>query len=285
MAQHIFIANGTGRIGSEMVKLLKQIGAEFTVGYHSESSKQRLQQLNVRCTAFNLEDPQQMQRSLRGVDSLFYMLPLHEHFSTLAKNIVKAAKKAGIKHIVRSSEPLADVNSQQGEIFRLQGLADELVKENVEQWTILRPNWFMQNFLKLPLANSPVYTEKFCGAGISFVDVRDIAAVAVAALMGKKEMRHRTIDINGPDVLTARDLVAKWETHLAKKLKIQTLNHSDFAHEMSQMAHWQRTLLGDLYAATQRGAMAMEVTGLEHFIGRPAITFDQFVTDHIQYWR
>ncbi len=61
----------------------------------------------------------------------------------LGRNVVEAAKAAGITYIVRASEPLADAASELGAVYRAQGEVDDLIRQSGIPHCVLRPNWFM----------------------------------------------------------------------------------------------------------------------------------------------
>ncbi len=48
---------------------------------------------------------------MKGVSTLFMVLPNHPDMVKWGENIIDAAKKSGIKHIVRSSGSLANIDS------------------------------------------------------------------------------------------------------------------------------------------------------------------------------
>src|SRR5206468_5422799 len=81
------------------------------------------------------------------------------------------------------------------------------VRESGRDWTILRPNWFMQNFGSLFRASLRDHGSLALPAGdvaVSFVDTRDIAMVATAALTEDGHSGN-VYALTGPEALTHDD--------------------------------------------------------------------------------
>ena len=74
------------------------------------------------------------------------VLPNHPDMIQWGKNIIDAAKKAGVKHIVRSSGSLAKIDSPL-KIINLLSATDQGVKDSGIDYTITAPQFFMQNFI------------------------------------------------------------------------------------------------------------------------------------------
>ena len=98
--------------------------------------------------------------------------------------MVTEAKKSGIRHIVKQSIIGADLKADVG-AMRLHRQEEKVIENSGIPYTFLRSNAFMQNFVNfyghVIKAQNAFYLPTGNGK-VSFVDVRDIAAVAVQAL-------------------------------------------------------------------------------------------------------
>jgi len=85
-------------IGNPPVKRLGEIGADFAI----MSSRPGVGVLG------DFSDPASLERAFAGVDTLFLLFPFAPGMLALADNAVSAARAAGVRHIVRSSDAGAD---------------------------------------------------------------------------------------------------------------------------------------------------------------------------------
>ncbi|MEU5770325.1 NAD(P)H-binding protein [Streptomyces asoensis] len=148
---------------------------------------------------FDWHDDTTWEPALTGAERVYLMLP---HELPLAPDFVHRALATGVRRLVLlSSRAIEEMGDE-----RLMA-AERLVRDSGADWTIVRADWFDQNFdegifrkavldgtLALPLGE--------CRQ--TFVDADDIAAVAVAALT---EDGHsgRTYEVTGPEALSFAD--------------------------------------------------------------------------------
>ena len=125
-----------------------------------------------------------LEDALAGVDLAFLLTPTSSNRVAQEANFPKAAKKTGIKHIVRLSI-LGEKSDSPSHVIRRHGEADKQLEDSGIAFTVLQPSYFMQNLLW--------YAETINKQGVfhaslpetikhSYVGVRDIAAVTVAIL-------------------------------------------------------------------------------------------------------
>jgi uncharacterized protein YbjT (DUF2867 family) len=129
----------------------------------------------------SLERTEDLRNALAGVDRLFMLAPEDdiEPDKTVAR-IVEASKTSGVDAIVLMTA--MGVEQSDNSFSR----AERIVSESGLRYTFIRPNWFMQNFSIGLFAQSirdagAIYLPA-ADAKVSFVDTRDIAAMAVASL-------------------------------------------------------------------------------------------------------
>ncbi len=147
MSQRILVTGATGNIGRHLVRELQQRGADFAV-LASPSGRSAPGVLSVQG---DFADRASLERAFQGFDVLFLLLPLVPQKVALGRNAVEAARAAGVRHIVVSSGAGADAASPVA-IAQAQGEVDRLVQTSGLQWTLLRPGFFMQNWVNFHAA-------------------------------------------------------------------------------------------------------------------------------------
>jgi uncharacterized protein YbjT (DUF2867 family) len=215
------------------------------------------------------------------VDKAFLLTPLAERFVEWQSAFIKAAQRAGLKHLVKFSAMGAGV--PEIELLRLHGQTDDLLRGSGLPFTILQPNSFYQNIL------SSVETIKTQGAfywplknaALSTVDIRDISAIAVQALT-RSGHEGQTYVITGPEALTFEQAAEKLSAVLGRTIQYVDVPLSAAADSMRKagMSEWDVRVVSELLGYFASGAVAAVTDTVPLLLGRPAISFEQFAKDY-----
>jgi uncharacterized protein YbjT (DUF2867 family) len=180
----ILVLGATGTTGRRLAQRLRDAGAEVRA-----ASRQG----QVR---FDWADRETWEPALAGVARMYLMAP---HEQPLDAAFVRLAVDRGVRRIVLLSSRGIEAMGDERLIA-----AERTVRESGAEWTIVRPDWFNQNFdegffqpavlageLALPLGDRRQ----------AFVDADDIAAVAATALTEDGHV-GRSYEVMGPRALS-----------------------------------------------------------------------------------
>jgi uncharacterized protein YbjT (DUF2867 family) len=156
-------------------------------------------------------------------------------------------------------------------------------------FTHLRPNWFMQIFSTGSLLAGIRATSSICipaaDARISYVDVRDIAAVATVALTAPGHV-GQAYTLTGPQALNHDEIAHSISRATGKTIRYVPIGE-DAARTAIQSAGLsaERTerLMG-FYRLVRAGACAPVSPDVENVLGRSPIAFEQFAIEHASCW-
>ena len=139
-----------------------------------------------------------------------------DFFQTAGRNVLGAEARAGVRHHVALSVVGTEKLSAVG-YFRGKSAQETLIRESGIPWVDLAPNSFFQNDLRYraALLDHGVYPQPIGNVGVSRVDVRDIADVALLMLLGSGH-EGRTIPIVGPEPQTGEQAAEVWRDHLGR---------------------------------------------------------------------
>jgi uncharacterized protein YbjT (DUF2867 family) len=158
-------------------------------------------------------------------------------------------------------------------------------------WTILRPNWFMQNFiepsfyleavrdvgeLKVPTGGQPT----------SFVDTRDIAEVATATLL-EEGHSGRTYTLTGPQALSWVDVTGLIGRAAGHSVRYVDSPLEDYLAELSSKGTAKATLdyLGRIYCCIRDGRTSIISGDIARVAEHPPRTFAAFIEENKSAWR
>lgn len=182
------------------------LGATGTVGRRvTADMRSRGQWVRAACrhgdVRFDWADQTTWGPALTGAQALFLMAPDGQ---PIEPDLLDQAVAAGVTRVVLLSSAAVQAMGDQ----RLMA-AESMVRASGVDWTILRPNWFNQNFdegyLRGPILEGGV-TLPLSDSRHPFVDAADVAAVAAACLT-KPGHTGRTYVVTGPDELSFAEAV------------------------------------------------------------------------------
>jgi uncharacterized protein YbjT (DUF2867 family) len=181
----IVVTGASGKTGRELVRPLASRGVSLRAVVRDSAQAANLAATNVEIAIADLADPETLTLALAGVDKAYLMTAAAPELVRLHSNFIRAARLAGVRHIVRHSVRGADAGSPV-KLGRWHAASQTELEASGLAGTHLQPVYNMQNFLKFAptmQARSAFYAPMKDSA-LSMVDARDIAAVAAAALTG-----------------------------------------------------------------------------------------------------
>jgi uncharacterized protein YbjT (DUF2867 family) len=212
MERPILVLGGTGKTGSRVAAQLRDRGLPVRIGSRSGEPP------------FDWDDRSTWAPVLRGTSAVYisYYPDIAIAGSTDAiRTLTELALEVGVRRIV--------LLSGRGEVEAER--AERVLQASDADWTILRCSWFMQNFSEAFMLDQVLTGEVALPAGdvpIPFVDVDDIADVAVAALT---EPGHvgRLYELSGPRSLTLAETVGEIAAASGRDVRYVPITPAEFA--------------------------------------------------------
>lgn len=276
----ILITGATGTIGSSTVKALKAKGARFKVGTRSP---EKLKDLNVETVAFDWDKAETFGPALQGVEKLFLLTPVTDKQVQYTKSLVDAAKKAGVKHIVKLS--VIGVDAEPGfSLGRLHRDSEKAIKDSGIAWTMLQPTFFMENFFNFygadPKKDSTVYAPHGQGKA-AWIDGRDVGEVAAAVLTSSGH-EGKAYELTGPQALGDAEALAILGEAVGHKYNYVDVPEAAAQKAMSDMGMpgWMVTGMMELSGLIKNGGSAAVAPGVKQVLGREPRSFKQYAQDY-----
>jgi uncharacterized protein YbjT (DUF2867 family) len=264
----VLVLGGTGTTGSRINARLAARGI-----LHRSASR-------TTDPRFDWSDSETWDAVIEGARSV-YILPLDGE--VLTRPFVQRAKEFGVRRVVLHSGRGVDIpgymdRSAPAAQTHIDG--ENAVRSSGLEWTILRPGWFAQNFSEGFFAEAVRGGEmRFpAGAGAAtFVDVEDLADVAVAALT---EDGHagRTYELSGPRALGLEEVARILSEASGKRIVYTPVSVEEFVAE-SVVQGWpdeDARGFAEVFHPLREGLDAHYSSGVEEVLGRKPRAFEEF---------
>ncbi|MPZ08314.1 MAG: NAD(P)H-binding protein [Nitrososphaeraceae archaeon] len=291
--ESILVTGGDGNIGSEVIRQLwssKREDLKIVGGVRSITKKKGIDKRldNHDLIEIEYDNPETVTEALKGIDKLFLLTPTHPKMIDFTSNLVNGARERKVKHIVKLSHIRADPDPDdepQINITRLHRQAEKIIEESGIPFTFLRPNFFMENFVNFYLTKGQSSIYLPVGEGkVSFVDVCDIAAVAVQALTNNNDGLHsgKAYTITGPEALSYGDATGILSEHIGRKVSYVNISEDDARKAIRHMgmSDWHTNILLELLKLSRDGYLSSISHAVKEVTGKRPIPFSQFAQDY-----
>ncbi len=229
--------------------------------------------------SFDWENPATWRPAIEGTHSAYVTyqpdLAVPNAEATI-RAFVRVAAEAGLEHIV-----LLSGRGEEGA-----QRAEEVLKASGISWNIVRASWFAQNFSESFMLDGILAGELVLPAGDTvepFVDVDDIADVAVAALT-KPDLRNKLFEVTGPRALTFAQCIEEISAALDRPIKYTSVPVDQYIDVLRQEGAPEDLLwlLHELFTVVFDGRNSNVMSGVEEALGRPATDFNNYVQKAIE---
>jgi uncharacterized protein YbjT (DUF2867 family) len=276
----ILVLNANGKVGAEVAHQLLAKGEKVRIGAR-DVAKAKATFPKAEVVAVDFNKPDTLNAAVKGAEAVFTATPF-ELLPQPELDLVSAAAKAGVKHIVKISTEGADQDetSPHGEV-------EKSIRQSSLTATILRPNFFMQNYSNQQagsIKESGVFYEPADDGKSSFIDTRDIAAVAVKALT-EKGHAGKSYVLTGGEALSRKDVAAAIAAATGKPVKFVNVDDAALRQAMAGAPPKLTELMSLLMGYVRAGYTDKVSPDVEKLLGRKPITFAQFAKDHVALWK
>jgi uncharacterized protein YbjT (DUF2867 family) len=270
----VLVTGGTGTTGSRVATFLRDRGVDVrTASRHPVAG-------DDRHVLFDWADPTTFAAAVAGVDRVFLVAPLSDTDPALAVGgFLDAAVAAGTRRVaLLSSSAVTDAPAGLGAL-------PPLVRSRVPEAAVLRPSWFMQNFVgSHPVAagireRGQITTATGDGR-VAFVDPGDIAAVAGHLLLGDPIPDGELI-LTGPQALSYAEAAAVVGEVTGTEVRHTSITVEELtaAIESSGVPREYARVLAEMDAEIAGGSEERITTTVQDVTGRPPRSFRDFLAD------
>ena len=293
----IVVTGATGNVGFEVLKQLVKAGEEVRAAVTNvDDARERFQQKGIDTSTFEVVrlefgDESTYASTFANADGLFLMRP--PAISDTKKFITPAldvAQLAGVKRVAFLSLQGAEKNP----VVPHYAIERQLESSGMT-YTFLRAAFFMQNLATTHRDDIRDHDDIFIPAGkgkTAFIDVRDIATVAVKALMVDEErletlhLKNQGVELTGSEALDYFEIATILSDVLGRKITYTNPSNRRFGKVWRERGYplSQILVMEALYTVAKLGLAGRLTNDLERVLERAPITFRQFAEDYKDVW-
>lgn len=274
-AGKILVLGATGNTGSALVQLLEASGSPVRTASRGESAG------SPDHVRFAWDDPRTHGPAVAGVERLYLVAPVGVADPLpLVEPFLAEALAAGLQRVVLLSS--SAVNSGDPGL----GQIDALVRATVPEWAILRPSWFMQNFVgNHPLAQGIRSRREIVTATgdgrLPFVDARDIAATAAALLQADSIVSSEHL-VTGPQALSYADAADLIGEVMGRPVRHVAITEEALTRRLITAGYEAAfaSALARLDADIRTGRQAQIADTVHRLTGRPPRSLHDFIAEY-----
>jgi uncharacterized protein YbjT (DUF2867 family) len=282
----IAVIGATGNTGRAVVKELRALGQDPVCVVRNVDKSREVLGANAKTAVAELTDRAALEKALQGVDRVFVVTGHNPQMIEQQTNILEAAKKAGVKYLVRVSGGRAVVGPDvESVVGRGHHAIEEAMNKSGMAWVNLRPGLFMQNTLGQAAsikADNKMVLPFPADLPIAFIDVRDTGAFGARIMLDPAPHAGKTYEFTG--VKTNYSEFAKVFSEVLGRpigYVAVTPEQAEQAMKSRGMPDWLVTHLGSIARAGAKGAFSNENTKPIHdIVKRAPMTTRKFVEDY-----
>src|SRR5712692_9261720 len=204
----ILITGASGSVGKTVLQ--EAIGKESKVRAMYRSREEAAKAPSgYEPVLADYSDKESLRKTLDGVTSVYVVCSPIPQLVELESNALNACKEAGVKHVVLNSALGAGDYPKSFPSWHRK--VEDKLKGMGLSCTILRPNGFLQNIVAFnapSIRTQGAFHAAMGDAKVSYLDVGDIAVVAVKALQGGAHS-GKTYELNGPEAISNHELAKR----------------------------------------------------------------------------
>ncbi|OON72248.1 NmrA family NAD(P)-binding protein [Streptomyces tsukubensis] len=265
------VIGATGTTGSRVASRLAAGGHRLKA-----ASRRATPVAGAEAVRFDWHDATTFDEALSGADRVYLVAPTDtSEPATVMLPFLERARKSGVRRtVLLSSSAIPSGGLAMGQVHqRLPGLFDE--------WAVLRPSWFMQNFAERHphaqsiAADGTILTATGEGR-VGFVDADDIAAVGVRALTDPQAPDTDLI-LTGPQALSYGDIAATLTDVLGRTVTHRRLTYEQMRDRLAaDMPVAYASMLAGMDHSIAEGSEDRTTDTVQRLTGRPPGTFRAF---------
>lgn len=225
MAQKLLITGANGKMGRLVTEILvTQLGhdpQDIVLTTRDISALKDAREMGFDVREADFARPDTLDAAFAGVDNLLLIsIDAIGQRTELHRNAVKAAERAGIRHLTYTSMPSPE-NSPVVFAHEHEATEQAIAQSDIPAWTVLRNNWYYENLIEFfasVLQTGAWLTS--AGAGKAAQISREDLALAAAVALSKGGSKRQVLTLNGPEALSVAEMAGAINAEIGTEISV-----------------------------------------------------------------
>jgi uncharacterized protein YbjT (DUF2867 family) len=283
----VLVTGATGQVGGAVLEELVRRGVQARAMVRTEDRSDGLAARGVEAVVGDLERPETLPGALSGAGRVFLMSRDDPNQPEMEGALIEAAGRAGVGRIVKLSASGAAPDSPVA-LMRRHAQAERILEASGVGYTILRPQLYMQNFLRFgpSIATEGRFAAPMGNRRFALVDVRDVARVAAAALTEDAHAEAAYV-VSGPEALSYGEAAEAIGAAIGEEVAYEPAEPGAFRDELVAnrgLPRWRADELAFIASAYGGGAGELVTDIVRRVGGEPPRTFEEFAKEHADHF-
>lgn len=252
----IAVTASSGQLGSEIVKAaIEVVGKHCVIGLARTPSK--AQSLGVEVRPGDYDSPSDLELSLQGIDTLLLVSGMEapEKRIDQHRNVIEAAKNAGVGKIVYTSVQGAEQNTAFSPVVQSNRQTEEDVRHSSLEWVIGRNGIYIEPDVE--------YIERYkqrgelancAGDGKCGYTTRPELAYAYARMLTESKHDGHTYNLHG-EPITQQQLANYLNEAFGTDLKYRAMSVAEYRKErIAELGEFIGNVIAGIYEGIRNGA-------------------------------
>lgn len=284
----ILVTGATGMVGSHVVTQLLADGVACRAFVRDPSRLSDRQGAMVEVAKGDFDDAASLASAMKGIERVLLVAPLEPRLAEYEANAIDAAVAAGVSHVVKISTMGVTQTTGAGAAgvprqYPLHRQSEERLEQSGLAYTHLRAGPFMQNTLNFApsIKSDRMFRGSWGDGRMAYIDVRDVAAVAVRTLTEGGHER-KAYALTGPESLSAADVATRIAAATGHDVKYVDVPVEAMVQGMigRGVPEWFAGAMGEVQAHIRAGEADALTDDVSRLTGKPPRSFAQFYTDY-----
>jgi uncharacterized protein YbjT (DUF2867 family) len=275
----ILVTGATGLNGAELVRRLSARDVPVRALVRTTAKAQHLSLLpNVEIAEGDMGRPETLRAALQGVQRAMLISSADPTMLEVQSSFIDAARLAGVKHVVKLSGIIPDLDSP-FRFARMHGEIEKRLELSGMAYTHLRAGEFMTSYFRqVPsIAGRGILALPMENARIASIDIGDVAEVA-ATVLTTTGHEGKTYPLTGPEALTMAEVAEKLSQATGRTIRYLNVAPEDARN--AQLAAGAPPYLADavaeLFAERRKGKESQVWPTMDTVFGLRPTSFDDF---------
>jgi uncharacterized protein YbjT (DUF2867 family) len=273
----------SGKLGSELVLRLAHMGFQSRAATHNpQKVNQIFNYPAIETVSFDYNDQKSVAQAMENIDTLFILTPVVTPLAEYVKKSVQVAMRSTISHIVFFSVMGAGRTSAGNIATWYKQAEEEIVKSDIP-YTILRPNCLMQNLLRYIQPESGIIYLPMAEGEVSFIDARDVAAVAADIVLPGAHHLGKVYELTGPDAHSMHSIAEILSRIIGSHIGYVNIAEDTAGYTLEgKIPDWRIDVVLQYFRFLSKGGGASVTGTVESVAGIEPVSFVDFARDYAE---